>query len=479
MQLMRALILVLQLKFYGGKKMNNFELKQGNTGGCCVPSAKINLDVAKSPNKELPIAIIGAGPVGLAAAAHLANIGERFILIESGHSVGSNILKWGHVRLFSPWQYNIDKIAKIILENHAWKVPVLDNLPLGSELVNDYLKPLANVPEIKPYLSLNTKVVSISKKGLDKMKSANRDKSSFVLYVEQNGMSKRIEARAVIDATGTWSQPNPINADSIWTKEEKELKQHIYYGIPDIKGEHKDIYKGKRVAVVGGGHSAINTILELSQLDDDVEITWIMRKKSVEDAYGGEDKDALEARGELGSRIHQLVDVGQVKVYTPFFIHQINKTNAGIAITGESEGSEETLSPVDEIIANTGSRPDFSFEREIRLNTDTATESVEALAPLIDPNLHSCGTVRPHGEEILRQPEKDFYIVGMKSYGRAPTFLMATGYEQARSIVAHLTGDFESARKVELDLPQTGVCSVNLTTKEIDQSCCGAEVSKC
>ncbi|MCK1997412.1 NAD(P)-binding domain-containing protein [Psychrobacillus psychrodurans] len=459
--------------------MKNIELKQVNSGGCCETAAKINIDLEASLNKELPIAIIGAGPVGLAAAAHLANTGERFLLIESGGSVGSNILNWGHVRLFSPWQYNIDKIAKKILEDHAWKAPVLDELPLGCELVNDYLIPLANLPEIKPYLLLNTKVVSISKKGLDKMKSANREKSSFILYLEQNGVSKRIEARAVIDATGTWSHPNPINADNVWTKEEKGLKQHIYYGIPDIKGEHKDKYKGKRVAVVGGGHSAINTILELSQLNNGVEITWIMRKKSIEDAYGGEDKDALEARGELGSRIHQLVDAGQVKVYTPFFIHQLIKTNGGITITGESKGSEKTLSTVDEIIANTGSRPDFSFIREIRLSIDNATESVEALAPLIDPNLHSCGTVRPHGEEILRQPEKDFYIVGMKSYGRAPTFLMATGYEQVRSIVAHLTGNFDSAKKVELDLPETGVCSVNLVSQSSTQSCCGNGVSKC
>lgn len=459
--------------------MNNIELKQVNTGGCCGTSAKINENVAKLSDKKLPIAIIGAGPVGLAAAAHLAFIGERFILLESGDSVGRNILNWGHVRLFSPWQYNIDKVAKKTLENHGWIAPVLDQLPLGRELVNEYLKPLSNLPEIQPFLSLNTSVVSISKKGLDKMKTANRENSSFVIYIEQNGMSKRIEARAVIDATGTWSQPNPINADSIWTKEERELKQHIYYGIPDIQGEHKERYKNKRVAVVGGGHSAINTILELSQLNDEVEITWIMRKKNVEDAYGGEDKDALEARGELGSRIHQLVDAGQVKVYTPFLIHHLLKTNDGIGITGESNGNEITLSPVDEIIANTGSRPDFSFIREIRLSIDTATESVEALAPLIDPNLHSCGTVRPHGEEVLRQPEKDFYIVGMKSYGRAPTFLMATGYEQVRSIVAHLSGDFESAKKVELELPETGVCSINLTSQNSTQSCCGTEASKC
>ncbi|TQR13349.1 NAD(P)-binding domain-containing protein [Psychrobacillus soli] len=459
--------------------MNNIELKQVKTGGCCVPATKTNTDVVKSTNKELPIAIIGAGPVGLAAAAHLAKIGVRFILLESGESVGSNILNWGHVRLFSPWQYNIDKIAKKTLEKHGWNAPDQEQLPLGSELVNEYMKPLANLPEIKPYLLLNTKVVSISKKGLDKMKDANREKSSFILYLEQNGMTKRVEARAVIDATGTWSQPNPINADSVWTKEERELKQHIYYGIPDINGEHKERYKGKRVAVVGGGHSAINTILELSQLNDEVEITWIIRKRSVEDAYGGEEKDALEARGALGSRIHQLVDAGKVKVFTPFLIQQLIKINDEIGIIGQSGGREITLSPVDEIIANTGSRPDFSYLREIRLSIDTATESVEALAPLIDPNLHSCGTVRPHGEEVLRQPEKDFYIVGMKSYGRAPTFLMATGYEQVRSIVAHLTGDFESAKKVELDLPETGVCSINLTSPNSTPSCCDTEASKC
>ncbi|MDI2585842.1 NAD(P)-binding domain-containing protein [Psychrobacillus sp. NEAU-3TGS] len=458
--------------------MNTIELKQVKTGGCCVPAAKTNIDFVKSTNKELPIAIIGAGPVGLAAAAHLANIDERFILLESGDRVGSNILNWGHVRLFSPWQYNIDKIAKKILEKHSWNAPSLDQLPLGKELVNEYLEPLSKLPEIKPFLSLNTKVVSISKKGLDKMKTANRDNSPFVLYLEQNGLSKRIEVRAVIDATGTWSHPNPINADSIWTKEEIELKQHVYYGIPNIEGEHKERYKGKRVAVVGGGHSAINTILELSQLDN-IDITWIIRKKNVEDAYGGEDKDALKARGELGSRIHQLVDAGQIKVYTPFHIHQLTKTNDGIGITGDSNGSKITLPPVDEIIANTGSRPDFSFIREIRLSIDSATESVEALAPLIDPNLHSCGTVRPHGEEVLRQPEKDYYIVGMKSYGRAPTFLMATGYEQVRSIVAHLSGDFESANKVELELPETGVCSINLTQQNSNQSCCGMEASKC
>jgi hypothetical protein len=129
------------------------------------------------------------------------------------------------------------------------------------------------------------------------------------------------------------------------------------------------------------------------------------------------------------------------------------------------------LPAIDEIISNTGSRPDFSFLREVRLSIDPSLESVSAIADLIDPNIHSCGTVRPHGERELRHPDKDFYIAGSKSYGRAPTFLMATGYEQVRSIVAAIDGDMEAALNVELDLPETGVCSVDLG----DSACCGIE----
>lgn len=419
---------------------------------------------------QLPIAIIGAGPVGLAAAAHLVDRGQKFILLESGSRVGHNVLEWGHIRLFSPWQYNIDKVAKNLLQNNGWNEPPANELPIGKEFVEYYLEPLAKLPAIQKNIQLNSKVVSISKKGLDKMKNLAREDTSFIIYIEQQGITKRIEAKAVIDATGTWAQPNPVNADNIWTSEERKLNEQIYYGIPDIKGSYRERYEGKRVAVVGGGHSAINTILELSQLGKSVEIYWIMRKKRVEDAYGGEEKDALKGRGELGSRIHRLVDKGHVQVLTPFKVHQLNRKNNRIDLIGEYKGKDFILSDIDEIITNTGSRPDFSFLREIRLSIDTVTESVEALAPLIDPNLHSCGTVRPHGEEILRQPEKNFYIVGMKSYGRAPTFLMATGYEQIRSIVSYLAGDLEASKKVELELPETGVCSINLVSN--NSSCC-------
>lgn len=430
---------------------------------CSTKPVAIQFELPKKETNTLPIIVIGAGPVGLAAAAHLAKAGEKFLVLEAGTTIGHQVLQWGHVRLFSPWQYNIDKVARELLERSDWEAPADKELPTGTELVEQYLMKLAALPDIRSSLRLNTRVLGISRKGQDKMKTAGRGTLPFVLYIEENGeTTQRIEAKAIIDATGTWGQPNSLSASGITTKNEQKLQQHIYYGIPALQGKDRNRFAGKHVAVVGGGHSAINTILELAELPDS-KITWILRKNKVEDAYGGEAHDALQARGEMGARMHQLVDSGQVEVFTPYRIYDVNQNGETLTLEGEWKEESQSIEGLDEVIVNTGSQPDFSFLREVRVSIDTATESVEALAPLIDPNLHSCGTVRPHGERELRQPEKNFYIVGMKSYGRAPTFLMATGYEQVRSVVAYLTGDFEAAQNVELDLPETGVCSVNLS----------------
>jgi hypothetical protein len=149
----------------------------------------------------------------------------------------------------------------------------------------------------------------------------------------------------------------------------------------------------------------------------------------------------------------------------------LTRTEDGIV----AAGGGQALPAVDEIVATTGFRPDLAMLRELHLAIDPVVESPAALASVIDPNIHSCGTVPPHGEEVLRQPEPGFYLAGMKSYGRAPNFLMLTGYEQVRSIACALTGDAEAARRVELALPETGVCSAEPTGAAlgIAASCCG------
>ncbi|WP_087974816.1 NAD(P)-binding domain-containing protein [Oceanobacillus rekensis] len=407
---------------------------------------------------ELPIVIIGAGPVGLAAAAHLIEYDQGFLVLEKGSKVADNILEWGHVQLFSPWEFNINEAAKKLLQKTDWVEPKADKLPTGKELVDEYLEPLSNHPQLKERILYNAEVTNITKKNTDKMKSNSREQQPFILYVNLNGSIKKVEAKAVIDATGTWSHPNPPFADGVWSNEALKGKSHTH--IPNLL-EEQAVFKNKHVAVVGSGHSALNTLIDLAKLKNkfpNTEISWIIRKKHVHEAFGGEANDELQARGELGKQAHQLVDHGLVNVLTGFYVEEITEKNGHFEIKGTNE---EILNEVDEIIVNTGARPDFSFLNEIRLGIDPAVESTRELAPLIDPNLHSCGTVRPHGEKELRQPEHGFYIAGVKSYGRAPTFLMATGYEQVRSIVAYLAGDKEEARKVKLNLPETGVCKVS------------------
>ena len=187
-------------------------------------------------------------------------------------------------------------------------------------------------------------------------------------------------------------------------------------------------------------------------------MVWAIRRGEPGLLFGGGEKDKLPARGSLGTRIRTLLESGEVKLVSGFRTSRLVETERGIVVQGEGDA---VIGPVDELVVATGFRPELGMLRELRTGLDSWLEAPVALAPLIDPNLHSCGTVYPHGFDELSHPERDFYVVGMKSYGRAPTFLLLTGYEQVRSVAAALAGDLESARNVELVLPETGVCSTD------------------
>ena len=429
---------------------------------------------------RLPIAVIGGGPIGLAAAAHLVQRGEVPIVFEAGTEIAANIRTWGHVHLFSPWRWCVDKASVALLEEQGWTIPDPERLPTGNELIDEYLLPLAQTPGLHSQIHLNARVVAVSRRRIDKMKDRGRDDAPFVIQVEINGEAERFLARAVIDASGTWATPNPIGADGLAAPGERTYQDKIAYGIPNILGEGRDRYAGKRVAVVGGGHSAINAILELSDLRadaPDTHITWVLRKANVAATYGGLQDDELPGRGMLGMRIKELVDANAIEVVTPFFTTRLAQADGQIKLIGDMPDGERTL-VVDEIIGATGARPDLDFLRELRLDLHSSVEAPSAIAPLIDPNIHSCGSVPPHGEKELRHPEPGFYMVGMKSYGRAPTFLLATGYEQVRSVVAGLVGDWAAAADVQLELPETGVCGVptglDPNALGVGGGCCGA-----
>jgi glycine/D-amino acid oxidase-like deaminating enzyme len=433
-------------------------------------SAETRHGASRSMGSGLPVVVIGAGPIGLVAAAHLVARGETPLVFEAGPAVGASVRQWAHVRLFSPWKYLVDPIASTMLAENGWRAPDPDRLPTGGELISEMLEPLAAHPAIAPHLRFGYRVTAVTRRGMDKVKTAGRDATPFEVAVRgPEGMTTRVLARAVIDASGTWESPNPLGANGLPAEGEAEQGERIHYGIPDVLGRDRDRYAGRRTLVVGSGHSAFNAVLDLATLAQQApgtEVVWAVRRAEIGLLFGGGTKDALEARGALGNRLRHLVATRRVRFHTGFRIERLGSEDGRLTV-GSEDGRR--LAQLDHLIVTTGFRPDLGLTRELRLDLDPWLEAPKQLAPLIDPNLHSCGTVYPHGARELGHPERDFYVVGMKSYGRAPTFLLLTGYEQVRSVVSALVGDEEGARNVELVLPETGVCQTDLGAG----SCCG------
>jgi thioredoxin reductase len=406
---------------------------------------------------DLPVVVIGAGPVGLAAAAHLAERGMPFTVLEAGEAPAAAVRQWGHVRLFSPWRYNVDAAARRLLTDAGWVEPDADVLPTGGQLADDYLQPLADLSALKPHVHYGARVVAVTRLGLDRLRTAGREDTPFLVRLA-NGDD--VLARAVIDASGTWGSPNVLGASGIPAHGEDAAAPYLEHALPDVLGAGRGRFAGKRTVVVGAGHSAANTLLSLAELagqEAGTSVVWAIRSDSAARTYGGGADDALPARGALGTRLREHVEAGTIELVSGFPVQAIRSTSDGRVEL--SDGRRDLTG--DRIVSATGFRPDHGIVSELRLDLDPILGSTRTLAPLIDPNLHSCGTVPPHGVDELTQPEPGFYAVGVKSYGRAPTFLLATGYEQARSVVAALAGDWTAARDVQLDLPETGVCNSN------------------
>ncbi|MEU4353046.1 FAD-dependent oxidoreductase [Streptomyces virginiae] len=410
---------------------------------------------------DLPVVVIGAGPAGLAAAAHLHERGLDFLVLEAGSRAGTATREWSHVRLFSTWGEVVDPAAEKLLAPTGWTKPDPATYPTGGDWAALYLQPLADT--FGDRVRYRARVTGVSRAGRDRIVDADREAQPFVVHVESgDGREERLFARAVLDASGTWSTPSPAGASGLAALGEKAAADRITHRVPDLTDPAvRARYAGRRTAVIGSGASAFTALAYLADLaktDDGAgtHAAWILRRGISGSTFGGGEADELPARGALGLAAKAAVDGGYADAVTGFRTDAFERDGDGRLVLVGEDGRR--LDAVDEVIVLTGFRPDLSFLDELRLGLDERLQAPLALAPLIDPNQHSCGTVYPHGQAELSHPEKDVYLVGMKSYGRAPTFLAMTGYEQVRSIAAHLAGDHEAAERVELTLPETGVC---------------------
>ncbi|MFD5424162.1 NAD(P)-binding domain-containing protein [Streptomyces sp. NPDC127084] len=439
--------------------------------------------MSESTTVDLPVVVIGAGPAGLAAAAHLTERGFEPLVLETGRAAGAAVREWAHVRLFSTWGEVTDPAAEKLLAPTGWVKPDPAAYPSGGDWADHYLQPLADVLGDK--VRYGATVTGVSRSGRDRIVDADREAQPFVVHIAYaDGREERLMARAVIDASGTWTTPSPAGASGLPALGERTSADRITYRVPDLKDPAvRARYAGKRTAVIGSGASAFTALAylaDLAQTDEGTgtRATWILRRGINGSTFGGGEADQLPARGALGLAAQAAVDGGYADAVTGFRTDTFERTDDGRVILVGEDGRR--LDAVDEVIVLTGFRPDLSFLDELRLGLDERLQAPVELAPLIDPNQHSCGTVYPHGVNELSHPEKGVYLVGMKSYGRAPTFLALTGYEQVRSIAAHLAGDHEAAERVELTLPETGVCGgaglfdEPAAAEETGGGCCGA-----
>ncbi|MFC8592979.1 NAD(P)-binding domain-containing protein [Streptomyces atroolivaceus] len=407
---------------------------------------------------QLPVIIVGAGPTGLAAAAHLVERGIEPLVLEAGDTAGSAVRGWSHVRLFSTWGELIDPAAEELLAPTGWTKPDASTYPSGGDWAAQYLQPLADT--LGDRVRYKATVTGVSRSGRDRIVDAERESQPFVVHFTTPDGEERVFARAVIDASGTWSTPSPAGASGLPALGENAAADRITYRVPDLKDPVvRARYAGKRTAVIGSGASAFTALAGLADVAQDepgTHAVWILRRGISGSTFGGGNADQLPARGALGLAAKAAVDQGHADAVTGFRTEAIERDVKGRLVLVGEDGRE--LDPVDEVVVLTGLRPDLTFLSEIRLGLDERLQAPTELAPLIDPNQHSCGSVYPHGHRELSHPEPGVYLVGMKSYGRAPTFLAMTGYEQVRSVAAAIAGDLEAADRVELTLPETGVC---------------------
>lgn len=407
---------------------------------------------------DLPVVVIGAGPAGLAAAAHLHSREVNVLVLEAGSTAGAAVREWGHVRLFSPWSELIDPAAEKLLANAGWTSPHPNRYPTGADWVGNYLQPLAEA--LGDSVRYATAVTSVTKQSRDRLVSSGRDEAPFTVHVRAESGAEHIAAAAVVDASGTWTGPNPLGGDGVPAIGEPDVADRINYRMPDLRdSDVRARYAGKHIVVAGTGASAKGALIGLTALAKEelgTRISWLVRRASVGEAFVGSGQDELPERGALGQQARAAVEAGPVTTLNGFRTARITQASDGRLSIDSFDG--QVVDNVDEVVVLTGFRPDLQILSEIRLDLDPVLQAPRELAPLIDPNEHSCGTVYPHGAKELAQPETGFYLVGMKSYGRATSFLALTGFEQARSVAAAIAGDHEAAARVELTLPDTGVC---------------------
>ena len=321
--------------------------------------------------RGLPVAIIGAGPIGLATAANLADRGIDFVLLEAGDRIGASMAAWGHIRLFSPWRHLVDPVSERLLAETGWTAPAPDRLPTGAELVADFLAPLAALPAIAARTRLGVEVTDVTREGMDRTRTKGRAQTPFLLRVRTADGVEELTARAVIDASGTYRTPNSLGSSGLDPLGLPDVADVVSHALPDVLGRERAEFAGRHTVVVGAGHSAANTLLNLTELAEQepgTRVTWVIRNATAARVSTSPD-DELPARASIGARVDALVAAGRIDLVDRFEIVRLSRLGDGedqgdagrgasVRITGRRGDGLDTID-ADRIVNATGFRPNL------------------------------------------------------------------------------------------------------------------------
>lgn len=391
------------------------------------------------------VAILGAGPIGLEAAATFAAAGAKVAVFEQG-AVGAAVRAWGHVRLFSPWRMNCGPAGLSLLGG----LPEAgDTFPTGATFAERYLSPLAEALRGRGVgISEQTRVVAVGRESLLKGEAigatgdGRRLRDRFRLLVDGPSGERVERADIVVDATGTWSQPNWLGRGGMPAPGERLAAAYLSRHLPDIAGAARKRFEFGRVAVVGGGYSAATSVaalLALREAGGTAEIHWVLR--DTDPAYPRFEQDPLVGRDELSAAMNELlrgdagvtIHAGCEVASLAIVAHRVNLT-----LTSADGGSEQ-LNGCSEVVCATGFRPDLELARELQVHLCYASEGPMKLAAALlaaGGAGGDCLAQESPGAEVLRNPEPGFFVVGAKSYGRGSAFLLGIGYEQVQQIAS-------------------------------------------
>ena len=400
------------------------------------------------------IAILGAGPTGLEAALYARALGYPVTVFEKRDGAGANIRRWGFVRLFTPWRVNVSPLGLAVLDQNDVRRPPESTCPTGNELVEEYLRPLAE--SLGDAFRPGVEVLGVARSGLVKTESiggAQRRNAPLRLLLRRlSGDEEEHAADIVIDATGAYDSPAALGDGGVAALGERAAANAVRYHLVDIAGSERQRFSGKTTLLVGAGFSAATSLLALLEVvaeNPRGRLIWA-RKSTGPDPIPTFPNDPLPLRAQLAERGNAVAasPPARCRVLSGVAVQsiQIGEDLKRVALRPVGGGGILETVNVDHVVANVGYRPNLDIFRELHVHQCYASEGPMSLGAALlaeSPSGGDCLEQPSLGIETLKNPEPGFFILGGKSYGRRSDYLMRVGREQIRELFRYLEDDPE------------------------------------